>query len=352
MPLSLPPPPSTPRPPTPPLLPPSPAVPPFAPVSAGQAVVQVQATVITINLQVAGDVNDFAPGSSALTNLDASFRSLLECYDPCQLRLLISSASVNVQALITVPNPPTGTAPNIPTANLAATVLAAATALTSQPAAALSVALAVTVTQAPAITVAENVAVPMVVAPPPPSSPSGSALDDVLSDLSSIQMATSTQTVIIISVVAGVCVLAIAIYLCRVRRGYKSRVHAITPSEPHPVINAANTELMSCTTVTTVTKVISICKMLPVTAQQTAGGANALDIGGDAAHTPGGMSWERGISEMGARAHAEEGMKRQSEAIRGNQRQSRGATAHAELGMKGSALQHEPAGYHVRTAWT
>jgi len=149
----------------------------------------------------------------------------------------------------------------------------------------------------------------MVVAPPPPSSPSGSALDDVLSDLSSIQMATSTQTVIIISVVASVCVLAIAIYLCRVRRGYKSRVHAITPSEPHPVISAANTELMSCTTVTTVTKVISICQMLPVTAQQTAGGANALDIGGDAAHTPGGMSWERGSSEMGARAHAELGMK-------------------------------------------
>eukprot|EP00900_Chrysochromulina_parva_P015838 jgi/Chrpa1/24255/Chrysochromulina_OHIO_Genome00022950-RA len=132
-----------------------------------------------------------------------------------RLRLLISSASVNVQALITVPNPPTGTAPNVPTANLAATVLAAATALTSQPAAALSVALAVTVTQAPAITVAENVAVPMVVAPPPPSSPSGSALDDVLSNLGSIQMATSTQTVIVISVVAGVCVLAIAIYLCR-----------------------------------------------------------------------------------------------------------------------------------------
>jgi hypothetical protein len=306
-------------------------VPPFAPVSAGQAVVQVQATVITINLQVAGDVNDFAPGSSALTNLDASFRSLLECYDLCQLRLLISSASVNVQALITVPNPPTGTAPNIPTANLAATVLAAATALTSQPAAALSVALAVTVTQAPAITVAENVAVPMVVAPPPRSPiappPSGSALDDVLSNLGSIQMGTSTQTVIIISVVAGVCALAIAIYLCWVRPGYKSRVHAITPSEPHPVINAANTELMSCTTVTTVTKVISICQMLPVTAQQTAGGANALDIGGDAAHTPGGMSWERGSSEMGARAHA-------------------------ELGMKGSALQHEPAGHHVRIAWT
>ena len=199
----------------------------------GQAVVQVQATVITINLQVAGDVNDFAPGSSALTNLDASFRSLLECYDPCQLRLLISSASVNVQALITVPNPPTGTAPNVPTANLAATVLAAATALTSQPLAALSVALAVTVTQAPAITVAENVAVPMVVAPPPPSSPSGSALDDVLSDLGSIQMGTSMQTIIIIvvAIVAGACVIAIAFYFCGVRPGNKSRVHF----ERHPV---------------------------------------------------------------------------------------------------------------------
>jgi hypothetical protein len=214
----------------------------------------------------------------------------------------------------------------------------AARALTSQPLAALSVALAVTVTQAPAITVAENVAVPIVVAPPLPCSPSGSALDDVLSNLGRIQMATSTQTVIIISVVAGVCALAIAFYLCWVRPGYKSRVNAITPSEPHPgyksrvhaitpsephlVINAANTELMSYTNVTTVTKVISICQMLPVTAQQTAGGANALDIGGDAAHTP----LERVLSEMGATAHAGEGMK----------------------GMKGSAL---PAGYHVRIAW-
>jgi hypothetical protein len=208
-------------------------VPPFAPVSAGQAVVQVQATVITINLQVAGDVNDFAPGSSARANLEGNFRSRLECYDPCLFRLLISSASVNVQAVITVPNPPTGTAPSFPTSNLAATVLAAATALTSQPLAALSVALAVTVTQAPAITVAENVAVPMVVAPPPPSSPSGSALDDVLSDLGSIQMGTSMQTIIIIvvAIVAGACVIAIAFYFCGVRPGNKSRVHF----ERHPV---------------------------------------------------------------------------------------------------------------------
>jgi hypothetical protein len=199
----------------------------------GQAVVQVQATVITINLQVAGDVNDFAPGSSARANLEGNFRSRLECYDPCLFRLLISSASVNVQAVITVPNPPTGTAPSFPTANLAATVLAAATALTSQPLAALSVALAVTVTQAPAITVAENVAVPMVVAPPPPSSPSGSALDDVLSDLGSIQMGTSMQTIIIVvvAIVAGACVIAIAFYFCGVRPGNKSRVHF----ERHPV---------------------------------------------------------------------------------------------------------------------
>ena len=343
MPMSLPPPKNPP--PAPPLLPPSPAVPPFAPVSAGQAVVQVQATVITINLLVAGDVNDFGQNSSARANLDANFRSRLECYDPCQLRLLFSSASVNVQALITVPNPPAGAAPNFPTANLAATVLAAATALTSQPLAALSAALAVTVTQAPAITVAENVAVPMVVAPPPPSSPSspsGSALDDLLSDLSSIQTAISVQTVIIVvvAVVAGVCALAIAFYFCWVRRGNKSRVHfTMAPCEPHSVINAArndrsdgpaNTELMSftnVTNVTNVTQVISICQMLPVTgAQQTGRGGEALDIGGDAAHTPGGMSWERGSLEMGATAHTE--------------------------GRKGSALQHEPAGYRVRTAWT
>ena len=211
-------------------------MPPFAPVSAGQAVVQVQATVITLNLQIAGDVNDFGQGSIARANLEANFRERLGCDDPCQLRLLISSASVNVQAQITVPNPPARTAPSAPTANLAATVLAAARALTSQPLAALSAALTsqphvVTVTQAPAITVADNVAVAMVVAPPPPSPvappPSGSALDDFLSDLGSIQTAISMQTVIIVvvAVVAGVCVLAIAIYLCCVRPGHKSRVH-------------------------------------------------------------------------------------------------------------------------------
>ena len=207
-------------------------MPPFAPVSAGQAVVQVQATVITLNLQIAGDVNDFGQGSIARANLEANFRLRLGCYDPCQLRLLISSASVNVQAQITVPNPPAGTAPSAPTANLAPTVLAAVRALTSQPLAALSAALEVTVTQAPAITVADNVAVAMVVAPPPRLSPvapppSGSALDDFLSDLGSIQTAISMQTVIIVvvAVVAGVCVLAIAIYLCCVRPGHKSRVH-------------------------------------------------------------------------------------------------------------------------------
>ena len=225
------PPPNKPPSPPPPLLPPSPAVPPFAPVSAGQAVVQVQATVITINLQVAGDVNDFGQGSIARTSLEANFRSRLGCFDPCQLRLLISSASVNVQAQITVPNPPAGTAPSASTANLAATVREAARALTSQPLAALSAALAVTVTQAPAITVADNVAVAMVVAPPPPSPiappPSGSALDDFLSDLGSIRTAISMQTIIIIVValVVSVCVLAIAIYLCCVRPGHKSRVH-------------------------------------------------------------------------------------------------------------------------------
>ena len=304
MPMSLPPPKNPP--PAPPLQPPSPAVPPFAPVSAGQAVVQVQATVITLNLQIAGDVNDFAPGSSVRANLEANFRSRLECYDPCLFRLLISSASVNVQALITVPNPPAGTAPSAPTANLAATVLAAASALTSQPAAALSAALAVTVTEAPTITVVENVAVPMIVAPPPPSSPSGFTLDDVLSDLGSIQMGTSTQTVIIIvvAVVAGVCALAIAFYFCWVRPGYKSRVHVtVAPWEPHPVINTAmngrtngpaETELMSS----------------------------------------GGMSWERGSGGAGERGSSE-----------------MGATAHAE-GSMGSALEERPAGYHVRTAWT
>ena len=315
--MSLPPPKNPP--PAPPLLPPSPGVPPFAPVSAGQAVVQVQATVITLNLQIAGDVNDFGQGSSARANLEANFRSRLECYDPCQFRLLISSASVNIQAQITVPNPPAGTAPSAPTANLAATVLAAAAALTSQPAAALSAALAVTVTQAPTITVAENVAVPMIVAPPPPSSPSGSALDDVLSNLGSIQKGTSTQTVIIIvvAVVALVCALALAFYFCWVRPGYKSRVHfTVAPSAQ--VINT------------------------PTKDKSNGPGETEL-------MSSGGMSWERGSGGAGERGSSEDS------ATSSNSPLSfvMGATAHAEgsMGM-GSALQDKPVGYHVRTAWT
>jgi hypothetical protein len=194
--------------------------------------------VITLELQVAGDVNDFSQGSSARANLEANFRSSLACYDPCLLRLLISSASVSVHVLITVPNSALG-ASNAPTANLAAAVLAAAVALTSQPAAALSAALAVTVTQAPTITVAENVTAAMVLAPPPPSQvaqpSSGSALDDFLSDLSSIQTAISMQTtiMIIVALVAGVCLLAMAIYFCWVRPGNKSRVQAdVTIARP------------------------------------------------------------------------------------------------------------------------
>jgi len=152
-----------------------------------------------------------------------------------------------------------------------------------------------------------------------------------------------TVIIVVVAVVAGVCALAIAFYFCWVRRGYKSRVHStMEPCEPHSVFNAArnvrgdgpaNTELMSftkvtnVTNVTNVTQVISICQMLPFTgAQQTCRGDEALDIGGDAAHTPGGVSWERGSLEMGVTAHTE--------------------------GRKGSALQHKPAGYHVRTAWT
>ena len=192
---------------------------------------------ITLELQVAGDVNDFSQGSSARANLEANFRSSLACYDPCLLRLLISSASVSVHVLITVPNSALGTASSAPTANLAAAVLAAAVALTSQPAAALSAALAVTVTQAPTITVAENVAAAMVVAPPPPSqvAPPSSGSAFILSDLSSIQTAISMQTsiMIIVAVVAGVCLLAMAIYFCWVRPGNKSRVQAdVTIARP------------------------------------------------------------------------------------------------------------------------
>ena len=204
-------------------------MPPFAPVSAGQAVVQVQATVITLNLQVAGDVNDFAPGSSARANLEANFRYKLACYDPCQLRLLISSASVNVQALITVPNPPAGATPNFPTANLAATVLAAATALTSQPLAALSGALAVTVTQAPAVTVAENVAMPIVVAPPPSPSPSPTPMSPMSKGASAVE--TSGSAGIIIGVIACVIIiLVLALVILYRRRRNIRKLIVVTPA--------------------------------------------------------------------------------------------------------------------------
>ena len=101
--------------------------------------------------------------------LKHTLRDDMGCHEPtCYLDLQISSGSINVAALLTIPN----SAPNgIDTAALASNVQAAATQLVSQDAATISASLGVSVTSTAPVSVQTDVVVPLVVAPPPPSPP-------------------------------------------------------------------------------------------------------------------------------------------------------------------------------------
>ena len=140
------------------------------PLSQGTVVAAVPSTQVKLALKVAGTVAEFAPGSPARANLESAMSQQLSCYPPaCLLELRVTAGSVNLEAVMTIPNAGSGGGAAGGTNDIASSVLAAATSMASQPVAALAASLAVTVLEAPtAPTVQANVAVLMAVAPPPP----------------------------------------------------------------------------------------------------------------------------------------------------------------------------------------
>lgn len=131
---------------------------------------EVAATQVKVALKAAGSVAEFAPGSPARASLESSMKQQLSCYPPaCLLELRVTAGSVNLEAVLTIPNTGGGGTASDDDAAVASSVLAAATSLASQPVAALSASLAVTILEAPVPpTVQANVAVLIAVAPPPP----------------------------------------------------------------------------------------------------------------------------------------------------------------------------------------
>ena len=164
-----PPPPSSPPPPpttlsSPPPSPPPPRLPPlspFAPLQAGETIIDVEAQVTTVSMVLAGDIS-----SVDATALTTAFKQELRCLPPCELVLILSSASVSVQARMTVPASETSTA---------AAIAANAQSFVSQTPAALTTALAsvgVTVSAVTPTVAQVTQIVAMRVAPPPPTPPS------------------------------------------------------------------------------------------------------------------------------------------------------------------------------------
>ena len=157
------PPPPSPLPPTTPPSPPPPRYPPFAPLPSGAVIVPVQATVVELGLTIAGDVASFDDTQKA--SLKETLKTELNCLekDECFIEVRVSAAgSINVAAILTIPDASGGNA---------TAVQQAATTLSAQPMASLSTSLGVSVEVMPSVHVSTGVTVPLAVAPPPPSPP-------------------------------------------------------------------------------------------------------------------------------------------------------------------------------------
>lgn len=125
---------------------------------------QVQATVVSVELQLEGDVASFSQDQR--DNLRSLLRASLSCEEPaCFLTLRIQPGSIDVQGILTIPHLPAGASAALtaPDATVAA-VQAAATTLVSG----LSLGVHV-ISSVSEIRTQANVVVPIVVAPPPPS---------------------------------------------------------------------------------------------------------------------------------------------------------------------------------------
>ena len=122
------------------------------------------ATVVTMSMTIAGTVEAF--GDSARADLTATLQDALRCHEPsCFIELRVSSASVQLAVVLTVPDAVAGSA------TTATDIAAAASTLASTDSASLSSTLGVSVTSITPPTVQQAVSVPLVVAPPPPMPP-------------------------------------------------------------------------------------------------------------------------------------------------------------------------------------
>ena len=127
----------------------------------------MQATVVRLDLVIAGDVASYAKGTPAYTNLKVALSRELQCQPPaCSLSLLVSASSVAIGVLLTIPD-------NGATATTSgASVRAAAQSFVAQSTSTLGTSLGVTVASvAPTVSTRTGVTVPFMVAPPPPSTP-------------------------------------------------------------------------------------------------------------------------------------------------------------------------------------
>ena len=132
--------------------------PPFSPLQSGEAIVQVEVTVVTTQFTVAGDVS-----AIDVPTLEDNLRGVLQCVAPtCELRVTLSAGSVVVTGELTVPTSDI--------ASLSA-VSAAANALVTTLPATLGAAIGLTVEAiSPTVGVRTRM-VAVQVAPPPPSTP-------------------------------------------------------------------------------------------------------------------------------------------------------------------------------------
>ena len=225
-----------PLPPAPPPPPPIPRFPPFAPLNLGEAVVSVEATVVSFGLSLEGDVSDFDEATT--TALVVSFETTLACFAPaCLLELRITPGSVAIEAIMTIPDTGDGgtaggASGGAGTSTAAAAISAAASALAAEPPAAIASALAaaaptpisITVTSAASVAVQTRVSVPIVVAPPPPSPPSPPTRPPLPSPLALGQALTNSEgdsPVFIVGCIVAVLAAALVLYLAiaRKRRG-------------------------------------------------------------------------------------------------------------------------------------
>ena len=159
-----------------------------------------------VGLSLVGDVASF--GSSERLALATSLKNELACHEPsCFLTLRISAGSIQVAAILAIPNAP---------ADVAAAVEAAAIALVALPISNISARLNVTVDTVSQTAVGQAI-IPLVVAPPPPPSqpPLSSPPPAQASDDGSFMFGLRLSVIIIIaSAGGGVLLLLVTIMVC------------------------------------------------------------------------------------------------------------------------------------------